>query len=128
MKTLPRLWIGIALVAAVAGVVLRAVPGAKVTSTSSAIPVPLNQPAAAAGWKVHVDPLTGRIAPLPAKAAPDAKVPIPSSHEGLVEEPGKTAAGGFKVDARGKFRSSVILRAGPDGKPLMACVENTTAQ
>jgi hypothetical protein len=128
MKRLPRPWIGIALVAAAAGLVLRAVPGAKVKSTSSAISTPLNQPVAAAGWKVHVDPATGRITPPPAKAAPDANVPIPSSHEGLVEEPGKTAAGGFKVDARGKFRSSVILRAGPDGKPVMACVENLTAQ
>ena len=79
MKRPPHLWIAIALVAAAAGLVLRAVPGGKPKPASSAAALPSNPSAAAAGWKVHVDPVTGRIAPPPAKAAPDAKAPIPSS-------------------------------------------------
>jgi hypothetical protein len=88
------------------------------------------QPAASAGLRVHVDPRTGRIVPPPKNAAPDpvAKEMFKSSHEGLVEERGTTAAGGFKVDARGRFRSAVTVSIGPDGRPVMNCLDTNEVQ
>src|SRR5689334_8353199 len=61
---------------------------------------PVTKPPASPALKVHVDPATGRIVPPPAKPASDAaaNARFSSAHDGLIEEPGKTAAGGFKVE------------------------------
>ena len=129
MSKFPRFWPALALGCVAGHVITMAEPGAKPKpAVTSPVPPP-DQSFAAAGLRVHLDPANGRIAPLPAKAssAPAANVTILSSHEGLVEEPGTSAAGGFKVDARGRFHSAVLLRAGPDGKPVMTCVEGTDA-
>jgi hypothetical protein len=87
------------------------------------------KPPASPALKVHVDPATGRIIPPPAKPAPDAaaNARFSSAHDGLVEEPGATAAGGFKVEARGRFRSAVTLQSGPDGKRIVTCADETIA-
>ena len=71
--------------------------------------------------KVHLDPVTHRIVPPPAGLAPDpvTQKMFNSSHEGLVEEPGTTAAGGFKVDLRGRFQSAVSAHVSPDGQPVL---------
>ena len=120
---------GLALCCVAGLVIAMAVRGAKPKSAVTPPVPPPDQSFVAAGLRVHIDPATGRIAPPPAQAAPDpgVKTKIPSSHQGLVEERGTTAAGGFKIDARGQFQTSVLLRAGPDGKPAMTCVEGASA-
>lgn len=82
----------------------------------------------AADVKVHIDPVTRRIIPPPAQAVPDPtlKAQFPSSHEGLIEERVTGPAGGFKVNARGRFRSAVTLRVGPDGKRVVACMDDAS--
>ena len=70
-------------------------------------------------------PKSGNAQPAP---DPAVKALFKSSHEGLIEEPGTTAAGGFKVDARGGFRSAVVLRFDADGKPATVCVDGKEAE
>src|SRR5205085_5584762 len=113
----------VVLIVSASWVAMRARPSAKPTAASNS--ATSSNRAIEAGLKVHIDPATGRIVPPPANAAPNpvAKEMFKSSHEGLVEEPGTTAAGGFKVDARGRFRSAVTVSLGPDGKPLVNCLE-----
>jgi len=84
-------------------------------------------PMSGTSLKVHVDPATGRIVPPPRQRAADAaaNARFTSSHEGLVEEPGTTAAGGFKVDIRGRFRSAVLLQTAPGGKPVITCADGS---
>ena len=104
-----------------------ALPGSKTGPEAGRVFIPAGKSAAGPGLKVHVDPATGRIIPPPAQAAPDAATAarFSSTHEGLVEEPGRTAAGGFIVEARGRFRSAVTLQTGPDGKPILNCADGT---
>ena len=129
MSIFPRRWTALALCGVAGLVIAMAVRGAKPKSAVTPPAPPPDQSFAAAGLRVHVDPATGRIAPPPAQAAsvPGVKTKIPSSHQGLVEERGTTAAGGFKIDARGQFQTSVLLRAGPDGKPALTCAEGASA-
>jgi hypothetical protein len=125
MRKIILLWAGLALIAAAAATFSMPPVGMKAKRVSGPPVGPASEPSAAAGFKVHVDPATGQIIPPPmkAQAEPAEKAMFPSSHEGLVEEPGTTAAGGFKVDVRGKFRSAVMLQTGADGKPRMMCVD-----
>ena len=85
------------------------------------------KPALSAAVKVHVDPVTGRIVPPPRPPAADAaaNARFASTHEGLLEEPGTTPAGGFKVDIRGRFRNAVVLHTAPGGKPVMTCTDGS---
>jgi hypothetical protein len=87
----------------------------------------VENPASGASVKVHVDPATGRIVPPPRRPAVDAaaNARFTSTHEGLTEEPGTTAAGGFKVDLRGKLRSAVFLHTAPGGEPVMTCTDGS---
>lgn len=81
-------------------------------------------PALVSGMRVSIDPATGLPAPAPAKGLPDpaAAALFDSSHAGLVEERGTTRAGGFKVNAQGRFHSSAAVEIGQDGKLKMHCV------
>ena len=121
MKPFPSVLAGLFLLATVLVVFALARPNAK-----SAAPT-ASRPAVAAGLKVHVDPVTGRLASPPAKLAPDpaAQQLFNSSHDGLIEEAGTSAAGGFKVDPRGHFQSAITVRVGPDGKPVVNCVDQS---
>lgn len=123
MSKILRRCAGLALLAAAGLGLASALPGPR-TQTAAAPPAP---PFPAAGLRVHVDPATGRMVPRPA-AAQATPALLPAAQPGLVEEPGTTAAGGFKVTSRGQFQSAVVLRVGPDGKPIMTCVEGATAQ
>lgn len=83
--------------------------------------------ASGAAVKVHVDPATGRIVPPPRPPVADAaaNARFASTHEGLVEEPGTTPAGGFKVDIRGRFRNAVVVHTAPGGKPVITCADGS---
>jgi hypothetical protein len=85
------------------------------------------KPALSTGMKVHVDPATGRIVPPSRQPVADAaaNARFASTHEGLIEEPGTTPAGGFKVDIRGRFRNAVVLHTAPGGKPVMTCTDGS---
>ena len=125
MKPFQSVLAVVSLLAVILIVVALVRPGAKPGPQASTPSSATITPAVTAGLKVHVDPITGRIAPPPAGLAPDpaAKQPFNSSHEGLVEEPGPTAAGGFKVDTRGRFQSAVLVSVGADGKPVLQHVD-----
>ena len=126
MKSLQSVLAGLVLLAAMIVMVALARPDTKSKTQQTA---PAESPAVAAGLKVQVDPITHRIVPPPANLAPDpaAKQLFNSSHEGLVEEPGTTAAGGFKVDLRGRFQSAITVSVGPDGKPVLHHVDGPAA-
>lgn len=47
-----------------------------------------------------------------------------SSSAGLVEEPGKSEAGGVKVNLAGRFRTSLVLERTPDGSTVQRCISN----
>jgi hypothetical protein len=117
-----QVWIGVAAIGA-GFAMAQVMPGSRTPSPAIRIAPTVNQPLVADSLKVYIDPATGRIVPPPSKASPDlaAKAAFDASHDGLVEEPGTTAAGGFKVDARGRFHSAVMARIGPGGKPVVSC-------
>jgi hypothetical protein len=90
-------------------------PTAKISTSSAPGP---------AGFRVYLDPVTGKPGQPPKQALPEpaAAAIFNSSHEGLVEVPGTSRAGGFKVEARGHFQSATVVQLGPDGKPTTRCV------
>jgi hypothetical protein len=124
MNSFHRSLTGLLLLIASACVLILAGPRTN-SKTPASAPSDAEGTRHAAGLKVHLDPATGRIVPPPANPPPDVAVPqqFRSSLEGLVEERGTTAAGGFKVDARGRFRSAITVRLGPDGKTVVNCIE-----
>ena len=119
MKPLSKPVAGLLLLTIMGVALALAWPGAKPKTQNAAPAAP--SAVATAGLKVYLDPVTHRIAPPPAGLAPNPaeQKMFNSSHEGLVEEPGTTAAGGFKVDLRGRFQSAVSVQVGPDGKPVV---------
>jgi hypothetical protein len=67
----------------------------------------------APGMRIHRDPATGR--PLDAPA-PGTAAPVPQPRGALpAEEPGRSAAGGIKLDVRSHLRESVTSEANADG-------------
>ena len=118
---------GLACLIAAPLVLFLPLPESKAKPGAGPVSPATKPPAASPALKVHVDPATGRIIPPPAKPAPDAaaNARFSSAHDGLIEEPGTTAAGGFKVEARGRFRSAVTLQSGPDGKRIVTCADGT---
>lgn len=99
------------------------------SSTASVSAKAEPSPQFSGGMRVSIDPVTGLPAPVPTKGLPDAAAAalFDSSHAGLVEEPGKTRAGGFKVNAQGRFHSSVAVEIDQDGKPTTRCVAGDAA-
>ncbi len=91
-------------------------------------------PVGDAGMRVHLDPLTGEILPRPAdpageeRAAEDGTTPVTGPRgwlntygDDLVQEP--LPGGGFKVDLRGRFQSSVVATIDPEtGEVEVDCV------
>jgi hypothetical protein len=84
-------------------------------------------PALAGGVRVYLDPVTGKPSTPPRQGLPDpaAAAMFNSSHEGLVEVPGTSRAGGFKVEARGHFQSAASVKIGENGKPIIGCLAGT---
>jgi hypothetical protein len=82
-------------------------------------------PRAVGGMKAYRDPVTGERVGPPARAVPSS-APQPSSlsrsHTGLEVVPTGTAAGGFRVDLQGRFRSSLVATKQPDGRVSTRCV------
>jgi hypothetical protein len=105
--------------AGVVASVVAIIPGQRHGGSAASIP---SAPAGPA-LKVHLDPATGRVIPPPAHAAQPVKTPPGSSHEGLVEEPGTTEAGGFQVRANGRFRSAVTVTVDAAGRQHRDCVD-----
>ena len=129
MESSRSVWAGLLLLTATLVALALARPGKKPGAHQAAPSAPTAAPVVAAGLKVQIDPVTHRIVPPPAKLAPDpaAQQLFNSSHEGLVEVPGTTAAGGFKVDLQGRFQSAVTVSVGPDGKPVFHHVDGPAA-
>jgi hypothetical protein len=85
----------------------------------------------AAGWKAFVDPETGRIldGPQPAPAqiagpqavAPAANATVGNRTPGFRELPGKTKAGGVKVDLADGFFHYLKVESAADGTPGLRC-------
>jgi len=83
--------------------------------------VALANDASLPGLRVHVDPNTGEIIEAPEAAAGAADGPVDAETEGLVEEPAPGAAGGIKIDLRGRFRSKTRATVQPDGSIRKDC-------
>lgn len=90
--------------------------------------------AAAGGMKVYVDPATGQILPEPPKGSSNALAITPqeqnamsTSSDGLVETPLARPGGGYKLDLKGRFQSSLVATVGPDGKPRVVHVSPAPA-
>lgn len=97
-------------------------PNEHLVSGEAAAVVPEGE-AVAAGQRIHVDPVTGRIvAPPPsaARAAIAADPAFSTSHDGLVVE--QAPGGGVMVDLQGRFQSAVGAQVKPDGKVVVDCV------
>lgn len=89
---------------------------------------PEPSPVAAAGQKAYIDPATGRILPRPPAGAPSSAAQQPdlnNSSEGLVEQASPKPGGGYMLDLKGRFRSTVYATKGPDGKPQVRHVPVT---
>jgi len=80
-----------------------------------------------AGMTIHVDPRSGALAPAAAASgrsvlrAPEQAAGVEASSAELPESPGNSPAGGIKLDLKGRFRSAVVLREGPDGQVKSDC-------
>ncbi len=87
----------------------------------------LMTPPRAGGMVLYRDPQTGRIGSPPGGVIPEGlaglqrEASAPYS-EDLVETPGVSAAGGVKIDLRGRFRATVIRHKSPVGKNPQYCV------
>jgi hypothetical protein len=82
-------------------------------------------PRAVGGMKAYRDPVTGeRVGPPPGALPPSAPQPsaLSRSQVGLEAVPGQTAAGGIRVDLKGRFRSSLVATKQPDGRVSTRCV------
>jgi hypothetical protein len=82
-------------------------------------------PHAVGGMKAYRDPVTGeRVGPPPPALPPS--VPqlsaLSRSQTGLEVVPTGTAAGGFRVNLQGRFRSAVVATKQPDGTLSTRCV------
>jgi hypothetical protein len=78
-------------------------------------------PAGTTGMRVHRDPATGRfVPPPPAEAVPRVGLPVPEAR-GLVEEPGRTPAGGTTVRLQGRFQAEERVQVAPDGTLRARC-------
>jgi hypothetical protein len=81
--------------------------------------------AAPGGMVIYRDPITGELTVPPADA-----VPAPSERrapaEPLIEEPGTTPAGGWKMRMPQRFRHTMRATTGADGAPSTGCVPGST--
>lgn len=79
--------------------------------------------ATAGGLKVFVDPATGQILSAPPQGGsalaltPAEQNAFSTSHDGLTQTPSAKPGGGYRLDLKGRFQSSLIATVGPDGKP-----------
>lgn len=84
----------------------------------------VSAPPGAAASRVYKDPVTGEMGAPPA-AAPSPQVPpamegaVNTSSQSLVET--QDAAGGIKVDLRGRFRSFATATKGANGQVSTSC-------
>ena len=82
-------------------------------------------PRGVGGMKAYRDPVTGERVGPPREAVPPSVVQpsaLSRSHTGLEVVPTGTAAGGFRVDLKGRFRSSLVATKQPDGTVSTRCV------
>ena len=82
-------------------------------------------PPGVGGMKAYRDPVTGeRVGPPPRAVPPSAPQPsaLSRSQVGLEAVPGETAAGGIRVDLKGRFRTAVVATKRPDGTVSTRCV------
>jgi hypothetical protein len=120
---------GAVLLAALLAVATQSPLGKERDATASAgTPASASQdvtPQPVGGMKAYRDPVTGeRVGPPPAAVPPSAPQPsaLSRSHTGLEAVPTGTAAGGFRVDLHGRFRSSLVATKRPDGTVSTRCV------
>jgi hypothetical protein len=97
------------------------------SAPSAAAPPPSGgaAPQGAPGFKVHIDPQTGRLlkeaAPgsVPLQLSPREQNARSTSQQGLREIPSPVPGGGVKVDLQGRFRSPLIATIDANGKVRM---------
>jgi hypothetical protein len=76
----------------------------------------------ASGFRVHIDPQTGRLLrePAPGSAplqlSPREQNALSTSHQGLTEVTSTVPGGGVKIDLQGRFRSPLIATIDAKGK------------
>ena len=79
-----------------------------------------------AGYKVHIDPVTGKItSPPPGQVAPEQSAELQNSlstsSEGLVEVQSPVAGGGIILDLKGRFQDAMVGTIEADGKVTAEC-------
>jgi hypothetical protein len=75
--------------------------------------------------RIYRDPETGAVGPPSAAAlrATRAAEPAAAAESGLQEEPVRAAAGGVKVNLRGRHRPAVVRHLDGDGTAVHECVD-----
>ena len=134
-RALKRVWpgwllgAGLVLLAALVAVATQSPLDTERDATASAgTPDSASQdvtPRAVGGMKAYRDPVTGeRVGPPRGAVPPSAPQPsaLSRSQVGLEAVPGQTAAGGIRVDLKGRFRSSLVAKKQPDGTISTRCV------
>jgi hypothetical protein len=97
---------------------------AAANATAASLTDPMAAPAAdAAGFKVNVDPATGRFLETPA-AEPDAGAALPRAEQPLVEEPSAIPGGGVHVRITDqRLNAAMKADTAPDGSTHVGCDE-----
>lgn len=76
----------------------------------------------APGVVVHIDPTTGAIltkpvpGSVPLQLTPQLSGALSTSHQGLVDIPGRAADDGVKLDLQGRFQSVLVVTIDANGK------------
>ena len=97
--------------------------------TRAASPVEHTSAARSAGFVVHIDPATGRVA----EPSPNT-IPIvideqwanrlSTSSEGLVEKPSPVPGGGTMVDLQGRFQNTFVAAVDGTGRVGATCISD----
>jgi hypothetical protein len=120
----PLVAIGIALTA----VAVWVVPGVSPDKGELTAPPSVELPAVStAGYVVHIDPATGRLASTPQGTAPamfdeEMRNRLSTSSEGLVEKPSPVPGGGTMVDLQGRFQNAFVAAVNDSGRVEATCV------
>jgi hypothetical protein len=106
-------------------------PSAPSAAAPPALGGAVGTPQGAPGFKVYIDPGTGRLlkepAPgsVPLQLSPREQNARSTSQQGLTEVTSPTPGGGVKVDLQGRFRSPLIATIDANGKVRMQHLDET---
>lgn len=125
-RTKPLIAIGTAVAALAAWVALGVVQDDAARTVSPAEHTPA---ARAAGYVVHIDPATGRVAEPSLSTVPitideEWSNRLSTSSQGLVETPSPVPGGGTMVDLQGRFQNAFVAAVDDTGLVGASCISD----